>query len=52
MSAGSGHVEIVRLLLDNGANLSAVDKEGRTPAECAKLFGHKEVEKCLEKDVN
>ena len=45
---GSGHVEIVRQLLDNGVDLSAVDKEGRTPAAYAKLFGHKEAERCFE----
>ena len=38
MSAGSGHIAIVRLQLDNGVDLYAVDKEGLAPAGCAKLF--------------
>ena len=47
MSAGSGHVDVVRQLLDNGADFCSVDKERRTPAACVKLFGHKEVEQSL-----
>ncbi|XP_022782972.1 serine/threonine-protein phosphatase 6 regulatory ankyrin repeat subunit A-like [Stylophora pistillata] len=47
VSAGSGYTEEVRLVLDNGADLNAMDKEGRTPTECAKLFGHEEIEQCL-----
>lgn len=46
--AGSGHIDVVGLLLDKGADLSAFDKEGLTPAGCAELFAYKEVEKCLE----
>ena len=49
MSAGSGHIGIVRLLLDNDTDLYAVDKEGLAPAGCAKLFAYKEVEQFLEK---
>ena len=48
MSAGSGHLDVVRLLMEKGADLFAEDKEGRTPSTCAQLFGHKEVEKCLQ----
>ena len=48
VSAASGHMVIVCLLMNNGAEVNAVDKDGLTPAGCAKLFGHKEVKQCLE----
>ena len=48
MSAGSGHLAVVRVLLDNGADSGAVDKQGLTPATCANLFYHKDVEQCLQ----
>ena len=48
MSAGSGHLKVVRLLLDNGADLLAVDKEGLTAAACAEKFSHTETKQFLE----
>ena len=49
MSAGSGHIAIVRLQLDNGVDLYAVDKEGLAPAGCVKLFAQRELKQFLEK---
>ena len=48
VSAGSGHLNVVCLLVDNGADLFAVDKEGLTAAACAEKFGHKETRQFLE----
>ena len=48
VSAGSGHLDVVRLLVDSGADLFAVNKQGLTAAMCAKKFGHKEVEQYLD----
>jgi len=47
VSAGSGHLDVV-LLVDNGADLFVVNKQGLTAAMCAKKFGHKEVEQFLD----
>jgi len=38
-----GHFQIVKLLLNNGANLHAVSKEGRTALDYASAFGHVEI---------
>jgi len=35
-AAGCGHIEIVKLLLERGADREAVDKEGRTPLKLTK----------------
>ena len=45
---GDTPLTVVRLLVDNGADLFAVNKQGLTPAMCAKKFGHKEVEQYLD----
>lgn len=39
IAAGAGHVEIARLLIRHGADPDIEDKEGRTPAEIAKVYG-------------
>jgi hypothetical protein len=40
---GPRHQEIVRLLLDAGANAALADREGVTPAEHARRLGHAEI---------
>jgi len=42
-AAGSGRLQVVRLLLDAGANPGAKDREGRTPMTRARDEGHEEV---------
>jgi hypothetical protein len=40
LAAYNGHVEIIRLLLLNGAEVNAKNNRGRTPLYCAALNGH------------
>jgi ankyrin repeat protein len=42
-----GHVEVVKLLLEKGADMTAADNEGWTPLNSASLDGHIEVVKLL-----
>jgi ankyrin repeat protein len=42
-AASAGHTQIVRLLLDNGAFVDALDDIGRTPLHHASARGHPEV---------
>jgi ankyrin repeat protein len=48
-SAQNGHAKVVRALLEAGAdiNLTCRVADGMTPALCAALLGHAEVEKLL-----
>ena len=43
----SGHVDVVRLLLDRGAALDVRDLEGRTPLDRAAMNGHVDVVRLL-----
>ena len=43
MAAASGHLEIVKLLLASGADITFTDSEGKTALECAEKAEHKEV---------
>ena len=43
----SGHVEVVKLLLEKGAAVDAADSDGRTPLYWASSSGHVEVVKLL-----
>ena len=52
VSAASGHLKVVCLLLDNGAELHAVNKEGLSALGSAELFGHKNVKRLLRKKEN
>jgi ankyrin repeat protein len=38
-----GHVEVVRMILERGADPTVQDKDGRTPFHLASLEGHVEV---------
>ncbi|KAK5116802.1 hypothetical protein LTR85_009062 [Meristemomyces frigidus] len=46
----SGHLEVVKLLLENGTYLSTADTHGWTPVNCAANNGHLEVVKLLLKN--
>lgn len=47
LAAYSGYPEVVQLLLDQGANLSYVDKDGRIPLYSAAEGGYAEVVQVL-----
>jgi ankyrin repeat protein len=49
-AAESGNVEMVKLLVSQGANVNGRDKEGRTALYCASLNGHPEVVRILLKN--
>ena len=42
-----GAIEVVRMLLDHGASLSALNEEGRTPLHLAAGFGRRDLLLCL-----
>jgi hypothetical protein len=39
LAAGAGHVEVIRLLCENGATVDAADERGATPLHLASVFG-------------
>uniref|UniRef100_A0A8C9ZU57 Ankyrin repeat domain 52a n=1 Tax=Sander lucioperca TaxID=283035 RepID=A0A8C9ZU57_SANLU len=45
--AAASRNEMVKLLLNKGANLSAIDKKERQPIHCAAYLGHSEIVKLL-----
>jgi ankyrin len=44
-AAREGQLDIVKLLLDKGANVDAKDSDGDNPLQCAEINGHT---KCAE----
>jgi ankyrin repeat protein len=46
-AAAAGYVGIVRLLLENGANIRATDKNGKMPADMAAINGHDSIVEML-----
>lgn len=48
-AAGSGHSQIVMVLLDRGANMSVVDEEGRAALHRSAFSGHVDATKLLVK---
>ena len=43
IAAESGHLECVRLLIENGANVDVREERGMTALELARSAGHEEV---------
>ena len=43
----NGHLEIVKYLVENGANINEKNKDGDTPLICASINGHLEIVKYL-----
>ncbi len=50
-AARGGYVQIVRLLIDNGADLEAKDLRGQTPAMLARAQGHAEVADMIKRSL-
>ena len=46
-AASEGHLEVVRLLVENGANVNARDENGRTPLFRAADEGHLDIVRLL-----
>ena len=52
-AAGNDHLDVVRVLLDNGANREARDRDGETPLAYAARFGsHRICSLLIEKGAN
>jgi ankyrin repeat protein len=47
-SSHNGNLEIVKLLIEKGANINAKDLDGLTPRDYALKNGHKEIAKYIE----
>ena len=47
MAAKNGHTEIVKLLLEQGAQIEEVSEDNRTPFHLAAMKGHTETVKLL-----
>ncbi|KAH9976054.1 hypothetical protein BJV77DRAFT_1054516 [Russula vinacea] len=43
LSARSGHLGIVKLLLERGADVHALNGEGETPYQTSLAFGYREI---------
>jgi ankyrin repeat protein len=50
LSTAYGHLEIVKLLLERGADVHAVNDEGETPYQVALQQGYREVAELLLKN--
>ena len=48
-SAANGHLEIVKLLLERGADIHAVNAEGETPYQVSLQSGEREIADLLRK---
>jgi len=46
-AAGNGHLEVVRLLVEYGADVNAVSDTGRSPLQMAMEGGHEGVKEVL-----
>lgn len=52
MATSMGHIDIVKYLLDHGADISIVDAKGRTPLALAKEREHTEIVAYLERQLS
>lgn len=46
-AAGNGHLKVIKLLCESGANANVTDRWGGSPLDDAKFYGHKECEDLL-----
>ena len=49
VAAFTGRMEVIELLIENGADVNAKDEDGGTPLLYATLSGHKEIADLLRK---
>ena len=49
IASQEGHVQVVRVLLDRGADIKKATVDGRTPWAVAKFFYHPEIVRLLER---
>jgi ankyrin repeat protein len=49
LSAANGHLEIVKLLLERGADIHAMNDEGETPYQLSLRRGNREIADLLRK---
>ncbi|MGB7131883.1 MAG: ankyrin repeat domain-containing protein, partial [Candidatus Sulfotelmatobacter sp.] len=47
VAAARGREEVVRLLIENGANINAADLDGGTPLHWARTHGYQHIEDLL-----
>lgn len=52
VASGLGHLELVELLLEEGASVQEEDKEGYTPMHLAAKFGHTPIIEVLKSKIS
>ncbi|PMD56795.1 ankyrin, partial [Hyaloscypha bicolor E] len=46
-ASGNGHIDVVKLLLEKGADVNAAEQDGQTPLRWASESGHVNIVKLL-----